>query len=199
MEACNNGIHDVNAAKLGITKTLAKNAFYGWSYLAGARTLHFTFKGKGIHVPIARCQELLDSFDREYRIAAGFRAATIELARNHRYVENGFGLRRYFPQLTFPAPAAMATHIQSSGAMMMWHTLKQHQDAARGLGGDILLMVHDDVLWEVPIEAEAQAVQALTDIMTQPFDQVAPGFRCPITPKSSRSSWGELTPWTVSA
>lgn len=195
MEACNNGIHDVNAAKLGVTKTLAKNAFYGWSYLAGARTLHFTFKGKGIHVPIRQCQDLLDSFDKAYSVAAGFRAATIELARNKRYVENGFGLRRYFPQLSFPAPAAMATHIQSSGAMMMWHTLKQHQTAARSFGGDILLMVHDDVLWEVPLEAEAAAVAALTEIMTQPFDQVAPGFRCPITPKTSHSSWGELKPW----
>jgi len=89
----------------------------------------------------------------------------------------------------------MATHIQSSGAMMMWHTLKQHQSAARSFGGDILLMVHDDVLWEVPIEAEAAAVAALTEIMTQPFNQVAPGFRCPITPKTSHSSWGELKPW----
>ena len=190
--ACDAGIHVVNAARLGVTRVLAKNGFYGWSYLAGAATLQNTYRGAGVKISRTECQTLLDSFDKEYKIAAGFRIEALNRFKALGYVENGFGLRRYFPQLKFPAPAAMATMIQSTGAMMMWKTLPQHEAASKALGGNILLMVHDDVLWEVPAENETAALYALRNIMTREFPEVAPGFSVPVTLKRSASSWGEL-------
>lgn len=189
---CDGGIHTVNAAKLGVDKTRAKNAFYGWSYLTTARTLLNVFKANGFQATMAECEALIAYFDTRYAKAAAHRQAVIKLAADLRYVSNGWGLRRYFPQQSLPAPAVASTYIQSSGAMMMWQTMPQHEQAAQALGGNILLMVHDDVLWEVPLGQEQAAVTALRDIMQQEFAQVAPGFRCPVTPKLSTDSWGAM-------
>lgn len=189
---CDAGIHVVNAAKLGVDKTRAKNGFYGWSYLTTPRTLYNVFKTNGFSVSMKECEDLIRYFDTRYAKAAAHRQHVIAMAAAKRYVENGWGLRRYFPQQTLPAPAVASTYIQSSGAMMMWQTMPQHDAEARRLGGNILLMVHDDVLWEVPLESKAEALVAVKEVMEQEFSQVAPGFRCPVTPKASDDSWGAM-------
>ena len=189
---CDAGIHARNAERLGVDKTRAKNGFYGWSYMAGARTLYNTFLAKGYKVPMADCEGLLAGFDKAYHKAARFRQDAIELARRMRYVQNGFGLRRYFPQKDFPAPSAMSTLIQSTGAMMMWHIIPMLAQRMAELGGSLLLTVHDDVLAEVPAESAHYALGFIQAVMEQEFSQVAPGFRCPVTPKMSTTNWGDM-------
>lgn len=190
--ACDFGIHAYNANRLKVDKTRAKNGFYGWSYLAGPKTLYNTFISYGYKVPMADCENLLAGFDSEYAVAAAFRQRALVLARSRRFVENPFGLRRYYPHETFPAPSAASTLIQSSGAMMMWIIIPQLAEALKSLGGRLLLTVHDDVLGEVPRENKDKALRALKEIMEQPFDQIAPGWKCPAQAKWSDQSWGEM-------
>lgn len=192
MADCDAGIHARNAERLGVTKTLAKNGFYGWGYLAGARTLQNTFAAKGITISQRDCDSLLAGFDRTYNIAASYRHQQLAIAQAQRYVQNPFGLRRYFPHQKFPAPAAMSTLIQSTGAIMMWHILPELERAAESFDGKLLLTVHDDVMLEVPLEHQSEALHAVKDIMEQEFPQVAPGFKVPVTPKTSAISWGEM-------
>ena len=190
--ACEGGIHDRNAELLGVDKVRAKNGFYGWSYLAGARTLQNTFKQNGYKLKLEECQALLDGFNSLYQKAAGYRVAELAVARSKRYIENPFGLRRYFPHQTFPAPDAMATKIQSTGAIMMWTIIPQMTKAAESFNGNLLLSVYDDALWQVPLEHKDAALEALTDIMQQEFNEVAPGFRVPVSKKWSPTSWGAM-------
>jgi hypothetical protein len=64
--------------------------------------------------------------------------------------------------------------------------------AALELGGKLLLSVHDDILMEVPESATKKALDAIVEIMEQKFPEVAPGFFCPVTPKYSDVSWGDM-------
>lgn len=190
--ACEAGIHQRNADLLGVDKTRAKNGFYGWGYLAGPRTLYNTFKQQGFSVSQKECESLLEGFNTLYAKAAGFRTQALALAKSKRYVENPFGFRRYFPQRDFPAPSAMSTLIQSTGAFMMWSILPDLAAAAKSFGGNLLLTVHDDVMWQVPKEHKVPAMEAIQEIMQREFPMVAPGFRCPATKKFSPYSWGEM-------
>lgn len=192
LEACQRGIHQYNADRLKVDKTRAKNGFYGWSYLAGPKTLYNTFIARGFKVPMADCESLLAGFDHEYHVAAEFRQRALALARSRRYVENPFGLRRYYPHETFPAPSAASTLIQSTGAMMMWTIIPALADMLSALGGRLLLTVHDDVLGEVPKARMGEALKGLKEIMEQPFEQVAKGWYCPCQLKWSDKSWGEM-------
>jgi DNA polymerase-1 len=189
---CDAGIHARNAERLHIDNTRAKNGFYGWGYLAGARTLQNTFAAKGFRLTQSECQALLDGFDKAYAKAAAFRHEALNIAQAQRYVQNPFGLRRYFPHQKFPAPSAMSTLIQSTGAIMMWRILPQLHAAALSFSGDLLLTVHDDVLMEVPHEHEDAALHAVKDIMEQKFPEVHPDCFIPAQTKLSRLSWGEM-------
>lgn len=192
LEDCDAGIHARNAERLGVDKTRAKNGFYGWGYLAGAKTLQNTFAAKGFKIPMKECEALLAGFDNVYKTAASFRKEILSEAQARRYVQNPFGLRRYFPHAKWPAPSAMSTHIQSTGAIMMWRILPQLEQAALSFGGRLLLSVHDDILMEVPEDATQKALAGIVEIMEQKFPEVAPGFYCPVTPKYSDVSWGDM-------
>ena len=190
---CDAGIHDRNATRLGVDKVRAKNGFYGWGYLAGPRTLQATFAGRGFKVSQKECEQLLSGFDSAYSVAAAFRHSALAIAKAQRYVQNPFGLRRYFPHQTFPAPSAMSTLIQSTGAIMVWKIIPALRRAMESLGGKLLLTVHDDFLAEVPLEHRDEGLLAMKDIMEQRFPEVAPDFWVPAQPKTSPSSWGEMT------
>lgn len=190
--ACDGGIHDRNAELLGVDKVRAKNAFYGWGYLAGPRTLANTFQAKGFHIGEPECRALLTGFDRIYSRASNFRQEALALAKSQRFVQNPFGFRRYFPQRDFPAPSAMSTLIQSTGAFMMWSIMQELDAAFRSLDGRLLLMVHDDTMGQVPLDRKDEALQAVKDIMERKFDCVAPSFSVPVSLKYSPKSWGDM-------
>lgn len=192
--ACNGpvDIHTTNQQRLGLDRVRAKNGFYGWSYLASAKTLQLTFKGAGMTVPLKECEALLASFDNAYKKAAAFRVRALTGARALGYVENGFGMRRYFPHEKFPAPAAIATLIQSSGAFMLWNTLPAHAAGAHACGGRPVLTVHDDVMWEVPAARAKEARALIREVMQHKFPEIAPDFYVPAVVKQSAESWGAL-------
>jgi uracil-DNA glycosylase family 4 len=196
---CDGDIHARNAERLGIDKVRAKNAFYGWSYLAGGRTLQNTFAAKGYNLSLRECESLLAGFDSTYHAAAAYRHRVLATAQAQRYVENPFGLRRYFPHQKFPAPSAMSTLIQSTGAVILWTIVPQLEKLASRFNGNLLLTVYDDVLMEVPVEHEAASLAGIVDIMQQEFPEIAPGFTCPASPKASHSSWGEMTDCQLTA
>lgn len=189
---CDGDLHNRNAERLGVDKTRAKNAFFGWGYLAGARTLQLTFAGKGFKVSQAECEALLLGFDKSYSKAASYRKSALAIMQAQRYVQNPFGLRRYFPHSKFPAPAAMSTLIQSTGAIMMWRITPQLEAAIESLGGRLLLTTHDDILGELPTEKAGEGVRAIQETMEQVFEEVAPGFKVPARPQFSATSWGDM-------
>lgn len=181
-------LHGINAEKLNVDRTRAKNGFYGWSYGAGAKTLQRAFRSKGYNVSFAECKALLAGFNKAYPAAARYRDSVITVAKESRVVTNPFGLKRYFyARDVGTAPAN--TVIQSTAAIIMWKILPQLAAEAKRQGGMMVAMVHDSVEFELPPNFDPKPFKA---IMEQKFPEVAPAFYCPIDIKIG-PSWGEVT------
>lgn len=185
-------IHDINSKRLGIDRVRAKNGFYGWAYGSGAKTLYMTFMKHGYKVPMADCQALLDMFAGKYTTATAWRQALISVAESNRYVQNSFGYIREFHEYEFPKTKVVNTRIQSDGAFMMWERLWVLDEELSNIGANLLLMVHDNVLAECPIELRDQTARIIKSVMELEFDNIAPGFSCPVDVKWSDKSWGEM-------
>jgi len=189
-------LHDVNSKLYKIDRVRAKNGFYGWAYLSGPRTLYNTFQKHGYKVSMKECEALLDTFASKYVKASQVRQAWISVAEANRFVENSFGYRREFHEYEFPKTKVTNTKIQSDGAFMMWFRLWVLDEALAAIGCSLLLMVHDSVLAEGPIEKRDQMARIIKETLEAPFDNIAPGFVCPVGVKWSDKSWGELEDWS---
>lgn len=193
-DAIRDGLHTTNMRILGLDKTRAKNAFYGWSYGAGKRTLHRTFLAHGFSVPESECAALLRRFEVAYPAVAAWRRAVGEEVAATYSLRNPFGLRRQFFRGSDDTPAALDYLPQSTAAGCMWSVVRPLSDDLKGLGGHIYALVHDSILIGVPESAATEAARLLRAHMERPFDCVAPRFWVPVEMKSGTKSWGELEP-----
>lgn len=183
------GLHAANAARLGIDSTRAKNGFYGWSYRAGAPTLHKTFRAKGYDIPLADCRALLQGFTQLYSKASRWLdGLALEAAKSY-YVRNPFGLRRYFYS-SRSAPAAANFVPQSTAAIIIWRILPQLERALEVVDGMVLTTVHDSVLFEVPRQHRQQAITIIKQTMEQAWPELH-GLKVPVAVKVG-SNWGEM-------
>lgn len=182
------GLHDANMDLLKVDRIRAKNAFYGWSYGAGWKTLMGTFKQNGFEVDAQTCKSMLDLFNSRYRKTAQWRERQMELARTAGYLENPFGLRRYFPMLE-QGPAAANFVPQSTAAIILWSILPDLDREAERLGGRILTTVHDSVSAALPSET---GVSGIERILGREWPQIASGFQVPATLKIG-PNWGTLS------
>jgi DNA polymerase I - 3''-5'' exonuclease and polymerase domains len=187
LKAIDDDLHGVNAKKLNVDRTRAKNGFYGWSYGSGAVTLQRAFRGKGYSVSNAECKALLKGFDKAYPKAAAYRDRLITLGKEAKCITNPFGLKRFF-YMRDPGTAPANTMIQSTAAIIMWKILPKLAAEAKRQGGMMVAMVHDSVEFELP---EAFDTVPFRQIMEQEFPEIAPGFYCPIDIKYG-PSWGEV-------
>lgn len=188
--AIDEGLHKHNMELLGVDKTRAKNGFYGWSYGAGAPTLRKTFRLKGFDVPLRDCKSMLRSFDKKYHKAAEWRDGQIALARQRYYVENPFGLRRYFYTKS-AGTAPSNTPIQSTAAIIMWKVAPELERVCEEHGALLTGMVHDSFEGECKREGLGNFERDVRRVMEREFPEVGPGFRVPIEFKHG-PSWGEV-------
>lgn len=198
--AIERGLHQSNMERLGVDKVRAKNAFYGWSYLAGPTTLRNTFLQHGYDLSFAECKRLLGFFDSEYHKAAAYREQIIRDMREQLYVTNPFGLRRYFYSRD-QASAAVNFVPQSTAAIITWKLLPKLGFMARDHGGNLLTLVHDEFLFELPWEIYGcktpedlindLSVGDLRQTMEQEWPEIAPRFRVPVGVKIG-PNWGEM-------
>jgi uracil-DNA glycosylase family 4 len=200
------GLHTANAAAMGIDKTRAKNAFFGWAYGVGKRTLHNTFVAKGFPIPEAECGLLLSGFDRRFNKAAAWRNRITSEVKSRYYLTNAFGRRRYFMGSSRDntaegaagskgIPAAFDFHPQSDAADIMWTILRQLDDALRGTGANLLATVHDEVLAEVPRGQLAQTDSIMCEVMEQTWPELE-GLVVP-TEAEIGENWGEMKPYAT--
>ncbi len=145
---------------------------------ARAKTINFaTIYGQG---PFALARQLgitqdeaRDFIRRYFERFAGVRAwldHTVEEARRRGYVETLFGRRRYIPELkdrsfsvrAFGERTATNSPLQGSAAdLIKVAMVRIHRRLGQqGLGGRMVLQVHDELVFEVP-EAELEAVQGV--------------------------------------
>ncbi len=137
---------------------------------ARAKTINFaTIYGQGAHslsqqlrIPHDEAKTFIDQYFTRFTGVRAYLDGTIEAARTKGYAETLFGRRRYIPELrdknfnirAFGERTAQNTPIQGSAADLI--KVAMIQIAARlrrdGLRSAMLLQVHDELVFEAPVE-----------------------------------------------
>ena len=146
-------------------RRLAKVINYGIVYGMGPARA-----ARELGVPMSAAETYIADYFRRYAGVKAYIEATVASARAGGYVATVLGRRRYLPELNSPDPAvrqfaeraAINTPIQGSAAdvikLAMLAVRRRLRD--RGLRGQMLLQVHDELVLEAP-EAEAEVTAAL--------------------------------------
>ena len=136
---------------------------------ARAKTINFaTIYGQGPHalsrqlkIAHAEARAFIDRYFERFRRVREYLDSMVEFAREHGYVQTIFGRRRYIPELrdrnfnvrAFGERTAANSPIQGSAADLIKIAMIRIDAAlrARELSSRMLLQVHDELVFEVPL------------------------------------------------
>ena len=145
---------------------------------ARAKTINFaTIYGQGPHalsrqlgISNAEAREFISTYFERFRGIKDYLDSRVEYAREHGYVETIFKRRRYIPELrernfnirAFGERVASNAPIQGSAADLIKIAMIRIADALQrdGLQSRMLLQVHDELVFEVPVP-ELEAMRLL--------------------------------------
>jgi DNA polymerase-1 len=145
---------------------------------AAAKTVNFaTIYGQGpfalaanLDISVAEAKQFIEQYFERFPGVRRYLDSQIEMARGCGFVETLSGRRRYIPEINsrnynirqFGERAATNAPVQGSAAdIIKIAMIRIHQALAeRGAGARMLLQVHDELLFEVPI-AELETTRAL--------------------------------------
>jgi len=135
-----------------------------------AKTINFaTIYGQGAHalsrqlkIEHAEAREFIRRYFERFNGIRNYLDSMVEFAREHGYVQTIFGRRRYIPELrdrnfntrAFGERTAANSPIQGSAADLIKIAMIRIHDAlhADKLSAKMLLQVHDELVFEVPLE-----------------------------------------------
>ena len=163
----NEDIHDNTALQLFSevtpeTRRKAKAVNFGIIYGMGARGL-----AKALRIGVKESQNFIDTYFKKYPGVASFIEDTLAEAKIYGYVSTMFGRKRWIPELLSMKPheqafgerVAVNTPLQGSAAdiikiaMISIHRKIKEEK----LPINLLLQIHDELIFELPPEAEEQA------------------------------------------
>ncbi len=154
-------VPEVDAEMRRRAKTVNFGLIYGQSAFGLARQLG---------IPKGEAQGIIDAYFKQYPGIERYMETTKQLARDHGYIETMFGRRCHLPNIrarNFSARAgseraAINAPLQGAAADIIKRAMVRMPDALRGAGleADMLLQVHDELVFEVP-EAEVEATSAV--------------------------------------
>ena len=142
-------------------KTVNFGLIYGQSAFGLARQLG---------IPQGEAQGIIDAYFRQYPGIERYMETTKQFARDHGYIETMFGRRchlaniraRNFSARAGSERAAINAPLQGAAADIIKRAMIRMPGALReaGLQAEMLLQVHDELVFEVP-EAEVEATTAV--------------------------------------
>lgn len=169
-------IHGATAARIyGIEpselktkhRSVAKMVNYGLSYGMGAPGL-----AERLNVPVPEAQEIIDAYFEQFEGVKDFLDEVVTRAYADGFTTTLFGRRRYLPELGSGNPRvrsigerqALNAPIQGTAADIMKLAMINVDRAleAEGVGAEMILTVHDELVFEVP-DAERDAVESLVE------------------------------------
>ncbi len=146
-------------------RRIAKMINYGIAYGLSAHGL-----STRLNIPIAEAKSIIDRYFERFPGISRYVEQTLEKARKLGYVESIFGRRRYMPdlvsrnrQVSMAAErAAINMPIQGTAADLIKRAMleMEKQLVHEKLQGRMLLQVHDELLFESPVD-EAERLGAL--------------------------------------
>lgn len=177
-------IHSSTASKLGIPRDAAKRINFGVIYGIGAESLSETLR-----IPKKTAAEYLRLYHSLY---PGFRQlmdACESYADNHGYIKMWTGRMRHYDGNN-PTHKAMSNLIQGGVAEIMRVTIMKVSPVIRDLQGNMLLQVHDSLIFEIPDENLMIGMPIVKEIMEDlPFDPVM------VVDVAYGKRWGDMQAW----
>lgn len=181
----NADLHSATAERLGIPRNAAKRINFSVIYGIGYKHL-----SSNLRVPESVGKEYLDKYHALY---PGFRKLMYtceDIAKQTGEIKMWTGRTRHFNTPETDPHKAMSNLIQGGVAEIVRVAISRLYPAIRELGGNMLLQVHDSVIFEVPDENLAVALPTIKEIM-EDFDFV-PAVGVDI---EYGKSWGTFHDW----
>jgi DNA polymerase-1 len=157
--------------------------------------------GLASQLGIARgeAQQFMETYFSRYPRVAEYMRTTIELARRQGYVTTLLNRRRYLPDILSrnrqireaAERIAINAPIQGSAAdIIKIAMLRIHRDLLpRAPGLDMILQIHDELLFELPRDAVSDVAPKIREIMEQAYPLAAP-LRVSV---AAGPNWQDLT------
>ena len=137
-----------------------------------------------LNIPTAVARRYIESYFEEYPGARVYAAETLSRARLSGYVESLLGRRRYIPELNSPnrnyrefaERAAVNMPIQGTAAdIVKIAMIRVHERLKNaGLRAQLVLQVHDELVFDVPEAEVTRAVPIVKQAMEGAFDLKTP-------------------------
>lgn len=167
------GIKDVTGSMRSAAKTVNFGIIYGMSAFGLAKDL-------GINVQEA--QSFIDSYFSRYKGVKDFIDRTIEDVRKKGYVTTILKRRRYVPEINsanehikgFAERVAVNTPVQGSAADLIKLSMIECGRDIKGGGINMILQVHDELVFEVPEKELASAAGRIKKIMENVMELKVP-------------------------
>jgi DNA polymerase I len=160
-EIFNISIDEVTAEHRRMAKAVNFGIAYGQGVFGLAETLEISHD---------ESKKIIEDYFRKFKRVKDYMLDTVNIAKEQGYVETIFGRRRYLDELKssnsmvrkFGERAAINAPIQGAASDLM---KKAMIDVFENVSIPILLQVHDELLFECPIEQVEEEAQAIKKIM----------------------------------
>ncbi len=174
-------IHSINAKKLGIDRTRAKNAFYGTIFGGTWKVILRSFRAAGYtHVEAADAKDLVKMMHGQYSRLFEWHRELMREASINGYLTDGWNRRRYFADPSSNFNEIVNFKVQSSGSGMQWTVVPEIYNLARDYDGWLIIPMHDESVCDMPEGILEEFIPRKQAIMLQEFPQIAPSFTCPV-------------------
>ena len=160
-------------------RVVAKMVNYGLAYGMGAPGL-----AERLNVTVPEAQEIMDAYLEQFGGVAKFLDRVVTQAYADGFTTTMFGRRRYLPELGSGNPRvraigerqALNAPIQGSAAdIMKLAMIRADRDLrAEGLGTEMILTVHDELVFEVPEAEKERAETIVVAAMVEVAEMKAP-------------------------
>jgi DNA polymerase-1 len=157
-------LHQATADRLNIPRNAAKRINFSVIYGIGAKTLAHNLR---IDQPLAK-----DYLEKYHGLYPGFRklmAQCEDFAKMNGYIELWTGRLRHFNVPEADPHKAMSNLIQGGVAEIVRIAISRLYPAMKDIGANLLMQVHDSVIFEIPEENINVALPTIQMIMTD-FD-----------------------------
>jgi DNA polymerase-1 len=127
---------------------------------------------RNLRIPRAEAQGFIDRYFERFPGIRKYMDDTVAFAKEHGYVQTLFGRKIHTPEINAKGPhagfsrrAAINAPIQGTAADVIRRAMVRMPDAINGLPAQMLLQVHDELLFEVAEDTVDQVIGVARDIM----------------------------------
>ena len=161
-------VKDVTPAQRNVGKTVNFATIYG----QGATAL-----GQQLGVPRSEAKQTIETYFEVFAEVKAWKEATVQQAYERGFVETLLGRRRYIPELSsgqksmrgYGERIATNTPIQGSAADLCKLAMLEVERRLAPMKAQMLLQIHDELLFECPPEEVDEAVRIIREVMESPY------------------------------